>query len=180
MPHDTHDRSARVLALRDVLPLAQPEPEGAAEPVSVTVVGADARVRDRVVELLAGTPGVRVAGWADSLQALTVLDLSSGVVLTVAPEAAARPADPGRSRPADAGGSTGPDLSPRQEEVLAAYTAGNELLDTVARRLGMGPETLKTHLRRIRAKYEAAGRPAPTRRDLYVRAVQDGLVAPPR
>jgi hypothetical protein len=43
----------------------------------------------------------------------------------------------------------------------------------------MDPETLKTHLRRIRAKYAEVGRPAPTRRDLYVRAVEDGLLAPP-
>jgi hypothetical protein len=43
----------------------------------------------------------------------------------------------------------------------------------------MDRETLKTHLRRIRAKYAEVGRPAPTRRDLYVRAVEDGLVPPP-
>jgi DNA-binding CsgD family transcriptional regulator len=43
----------------------------------------------------------------------------------------------------------------------------------------MDLETLKTHLRRIRVKYRAVGRPAPTRRDLYVRAVEDGLLPPP-
>jgi hypothetical protein len=43
----------------------------------------------------------------------------------------------------------------------------------------MDRETLKTHLRRIRMKYAEVGRPAPTRRDLYVRAVEDGLVPPP-
>ena len=64
--------------------------------------------------------------------------------------------------------------------MLIAYGAGNDLLDVVARRLGMYPETLKTHLRRIRQKYREADRPAPTRRDLYVRAVEDGLLPPPR
>jgi hypothetical protein len=63
--------------------------------------------------------------------------------------------------------------------VLLAYVSGNELLPTLARRLGIDHETLKTHLRRIRAKYAAVGRPAPTRRDLYVRAVEDGVVPPP-
>jgi hypothetical protein len=43
----------------------------------------------------------------------------------------------------------------------------------------MDEETLKTHLRRLRAKYRSAGRPAPTRRDLYVRAIEDGLLPPP-
>jgi DNA-binding CsgD family transcriptional regulator len=72
-----------------------------------------------------------------------------------------------------------PALSPRQRDVLAAYASGNDLLPVVARRLGMDEETLKTHLRRLRVKYRAAGRPAPTRGDLYVRAVEDGLVPPP-
>ena len=76
-------------------------------------------------------------------------------------------------------GGSRPALSPRQRDVLVAYASGNELLPVVARRLQMHQETLKTHLRRLRAKYRSAGRPAPTRRDLYVRAVEDGLVCPP-
>lgn len=63
--------------------------------------------------------------------------------------------------------------------MLVAYSAGSELLGVAARRLGMSPESFKTHLRRIRDKYREVGRPAPTRRDLYERAVQDGLVPPP-
>jgi DNA-binding CsgD family transcriptional regulator len=72
-----------------------------------------------------------------------------------------------------------PSLSPRQRDVLVAYSSSNDLLPVVARSLGMDMETLKTHLRRLRVKYRAVGRPAPTRRDLYVRAVEDGLVPPP-
>ena len=34
------------------------------------------------------------------------------------------------------------------------------------------------HVRRIRAKYAAASRPAPTKLDLYHRAVEDGIVPP--
>src|SRR3954465_8127539 len=67
----------------------------------------------------------------------------------------------------------------RQRDVLVAYTASNDLITVLARQVGMTPETFRTHLRRIRAKYEKVGRPAPTRRDLYVRAVEDGLVPPP-
>jgi DNA-binding CsgD family transcriptional regulator len=72
-----------------------------------------------------------------------------------------------------------PKLSERQHQVLIAYASSNDLLPTVARRLGMDPETVKTHLRRIRAKYADVDRHAPTRRDLYVRAVEDGLLPPP-
>jgi DNA-binding CsgD family transcriptional regulator len=72
-----------------------------------------------------------------------------------------------------------PAVSPRQRDVLAAYASGNDVLPVVARRRGMDEETLKTHLRRLRAKYRSAGRPAPTRRDLYVRAIEDGLLPPP-
>jgi DNA-binding CsgD family transcriptional regulator len=63
--------------------------------------------------------------------------------------------------------------------VLIAYVSSGDLLPTIARRLGMDPETVKTHLRRVRAKYAEVGRPAPTRRDLYARAMEDGLLAPP-
>ena len=37
-------------------------------------------------------------------------------------------------------------------------------------------ETLKTHLRRIKDKYAAAGRLAHTRLELYRRALEDGFV----
>jgi DNA-binding CsgD family transcriptional regulator len=76
-------------------------------------------------------------------------------------------------------GGSRPVLSPRQRDVLIACASGSDLLPVVARRLGMDVETLKTHLRRLRAKYRSAGRPAPTRRDLYVRAIEDGLLPPP-
>jgi DNA-binding NarL/FixJ family response regulator len=70
-----------------------------------------------------------------------------------------------------------PDLSPRQEEVLVRYTSTDAKLPTVARQLGMRPETLKTHLRRIKEKYAAVDRPISTRLELYRRAVEDGYLA---
>ncbi|MGR7024917.1 hypothetical protein [Geodermatophilus sp. URMC 62] len=60
-----------------------------------------------------------------------------------------------------------------------AYVSTNDVQSAVACMLGMDPETLKTHLRRIRLEYEQVGRPAPTRSDLHVRAVEDGLLPPP-
>lgn len=169
MPHDPDVSTTHVgcgVELRAALRLP---------PVRVTVVGGDARVRQRAVELLSRTPGLEVVGWADSVKALTAMDRSADLSLAVESGSAGErgPEPPAVRDPVR------PRLSPRQQQVLAAYTSGNELLDVVARRLGMGPETLKTHLRRIRVKYEAVGRAAPTRRDLYVRALEDGLLAPP-
>ncbi|MEI4273029.1 response regulator [Klenkia sp. LSe6-5] len=71
-----------------------------------------------------------------------------------------------------------PQLSGQQESVLIRYTSTDAKLPTVARHLGMQPETLKTHLRRIKVKYAELGRPAHTRLDLYKRAVEDGYVPP--
>ncbi|MGY1846794.1 hypothetical protein [Blastococcus sp. SYSU DS1021] len=134
----------------------------------VTVVGPDAEQRRRLAGLLAQVAGIEVVGWVDSARALAALDgRNLGAVVSV----------PQLTTPGDR--LRQPDLSPRQRDVLVAYTVGNDLLDVAARRLRMKPESFKTHLRRVRAKYRQVGRPAPTRRDLYVRAVEDGLLPPP-
>jgi DNA-binding CsgD family transcriptional regulator len=178
------------------------EPHGNRGPRRVAVVARDAAVREALVAVARRERGVQVVAWAEDAELLQVLSTridvcvcaepppcpvaewlrGQGAVLAVLPEggdpagavvaALAREgvAPPPVRRPA---------LSPRQRDVLVAYVAGSALLPTVARSLGMDRETLKTHLRRIRAKYDEVGRPAPTRRDLYVRAVEDGLVEPP-
>lgn len=69
-------------------------------------------------------------------------------------------------------------LSPRQLEVLELYASG-EKLDRVARMTGLAPQTVNDYLQRIRAKYAGVGRPAPTKTDLYKRAVEDGLLPIP-
>lgn len=102
---------------------------------------------------------------------------------TSTPEVLADPeppaaADSAGGAPTPLPGVARPALSARQRELLVAVVAGNDLLTAVARRLGVNEQTVKTHLRRIRAKYRAVGRSAPTRRDLYVRAVEDGLIPP--
>jgi hypothetical protein len=39
------------------------------------------------------------------------------------------------------------------------------------------PSTVRTHLQRVREKYVAVGRPAPTKPALIARAIQDGIVS---
>lgn len=48
---------------------------------------------------------------------------------------------------------------------------------SVARRMGVSPHTVDMFIRRARAKYAKAGRPAPTKADMVVRAIEDGLIA---
>ncbi|MBJ8341494.1 MULTISPECIES: response regulator transcription factor [Antrihabitans] len=69
-------------------------------------------------------------------------------------------------------------LSPRQEEVLTLYASG-EKASRVARLTGLSEQTVNDYLSRIRQKYSDAGRPAPTKTDLYKRAVEDGWLPVP-
>jgi DNA-binding CsgD family transcriptional regulator len=167
--------------------------------VRVAVVAADEQQREAWCVALTAAADVEVVAWADALDSLLVLGTRVDVCLCAEPPPAGdavRLGDRGcrvvvatgdavtavRQTARDGRGTTSvhtPSLAPRQREVLIAYVSSSDLLPTVARSLGMDPETLKTHLRRIRAKYTEVGRPAPTRRDLYVRAVEDGLLAPP-
>ena len=167
----------------------------------VAVVAAAPPDRATLTAALEGAPGLEVVAWADSAGALVVLGTRADVCLCDRPPAAGQAAlladrgcqvvvlEPGadpveslrRARAGHRPGTTPvrPHLAPRQLQVLLAYVSTNDVQSAVARSLGMDTETLKTHLRRIRAKYADAGRPAPTRRDLYVRAIEDGLLPPP-
>ena len=69
-------------------------------------------------------------------------------------------------------------LSPRQREVLALYASG-EKAGRLARLAGLSEQTVNDYLVRIRNKYAEAGRPAPTKTDLYKRAVEDGWLPMP-
>ena len=71
-----------------------------------------------------------------------------------------------------------PSLAPREAEALRMYASGLPM-KSVARRMGISPETVKDYLMRVRRRYEEVGRPAATKTALYFRAVEDGLVAPP-
>ena len=68
-----------------------------------------------------------------------------------------------------------PRLSEREKEVLVAWFQ-TENKDSVAQRLFVGPTTVNTHLRRVRAKYAAVGRTARTKAALVARAMEDGIL----
>lgn len=68
-------------------------------------------------------------------------------------------------------------LTDRETQVLGMYASGQKA-DRVARALGITRETVLDHVRRIRRKYAAAGRRAPTKVELYRRAVEDGVLPP--
>jgi len=79
---------------------------------------------------------------------------------------------------ADDGHMLAPHLTPREMESVRLYAAGMKLT-SVARRLNVSEDTARTYLLRARAKYSEAGRPAPTKTDLYIRAVEDGILPAP-
>ena len=71
-----------------------------------------------------------------------------------------------------------PNLAPREQEALRLFAAGLPM-KLVARRMGISQETVKEYLMRTRRRYQEAGRPVASRTDLYIRAVEDGLIPPP-
>ncbi len=75
-------------------------------------------------------------------------------------------------------GAVIPALAPREAEALRMYASGLPM-KSVARRMGISPETVKDYLMRVRRRYDEVGRHAATKTELYFRAVEDGLVAPP-
>lgn len=70
-------------------------------------------------------------------------------------------------------------LSPRQREVLELFASG-ESAKRVALRTGLAQATVTDYLLRIRAKYAEQGRDTSSKVALYQRAVEDGLLPPPR
>ncbi|WP_462065821.1 LuxR C-terminal-related transcriptional regulator [Microbacterium saperdae] len=68
-------------------------------------------------------------------------------------------------------------LSARESQVLALYASGRTATQ-VAQRLHVAPATVIEHIRNIRAKYVIVDRAAPTKVDLFLRAVEDGLISP--
>lgn len=69
-------------------------------------------------------------------------------------------------------------LSPQEQRMLALFADGNTA-QTVAEEAGIAVSTIEDYVRRIRAKYARAGRPATTKVDLYKRAVEDGFLPAP-
>ncbi|TDS74920.1 response regulator transcription factor [Amnibacterium kyonggiense] len=69
-------------------------------------------------------------------------------------------------------------LSPQESRVLQLFADGARS-QRVAEELHITVGTLEDYIRRIRTKYAKVGRPAPTKVDLYKRAVEDGLLPAP-
>ena len=70
-----------------------------------------------------------------------------------------------------------PVLSPQETRALQLYATGMPM-KAVARRMGLGEETVKQYVGRVREKYARAGRAASTKLELYHRAVEDGHLPP--
>jgi DNA-binding NarL/FixJ family response regulator len=68
-----------------------------------------------------------------------------------------------------------PRLGFREREILIAWFQ-TESKDLVGTQFQISTSTVRTHLERIRAKYAAVGRPAPTKAALVARAIQDGVI----
>lgn len=68
---------------------------------------------------------------------------------------------------------TRPALSAQELTALRLY-AGGMPMKSVARRMRISEGSVKSYVDRIREKYARAGRDAPTKVDLYRRAVEDG------
>jgi DNA-binding NarL/FixJ family response regulator len=66
-------------------------------------------------------------------------------------------------------------LSAAEEKALRLYTQGYSTLE-VAHHMGVGYETAKTYLRRVREKYAKVGRPASRKSELIRRAAEDGYL----
>ncbi len=71
-----------------------------------------------------------------------------------------------------------PALSHQERRALQLYATGLPM-KSVARKMVIGEETVKQYLGRVREKYAHAGRAAPTKLELYYRAVEDGHLPPP-
>jgi two-component system, NarL family, nitrate/nitrite response regulator NarL len=70
-----------------------------------------------------------------------------------------------------------PDLSVQETRALQLYATGMPM-KSVARRMCISEETAKQYVGRVREKYSRAGRAAPTKLELYYRAVEDGHLPP--
>ncbi|HEX5299788.1 MAG TPA: response regulator transcription factor [Streptosporangiaceae bacterium] len=70
-----------------------------------------------------------------------------------------------------------PALSEQERRTLQLYATGMPV-KSVARRMSISDETAKQYLQRVRLKYARAGRSAPTKLELYHRAVEDGHIPP--
>lgn len=113
----------------------------------------------------------------ESLESLGAVVLSSAesAAVVAAHIADASHVRRSRRRPARGPADRRPRLSSGERRALAHYVQGLTTVQ-VASEMGVGYETAKTFLRRVRAKYAAVERPAGKRAELIVRAEEDGIL----
>lgn len=70
-----------------------------------------------------------------------------------------------------------PGLSERERTALLWWFQSMSKA-SVARRMGISAHTVDMYIKRARLKYARVGRPAPTKADMLMRAIEDGLVRP--
>ena len=68
-----------------------------------------------------------------------------------------------------------PNLS-NQERTALLWWLQSMSKASVARRMGVSVHTVDMYIRRARVKYATVGRPCPTKADVLMRAVEDGLI----
>jgi DNA-binding CsgD family transcriptional regulator len=92
-----------------------------------------------------------------------------------------------RNRPVEAGvGGRSPVAAPwwrvphlsERERTALTWWLRSMTKASVASRMGVSPHTVDMYIRRIRSKYAQVGRPVPTKADLLLRAIEDGLFTP--
>ncbi|KAJ1684406.1 hypothetical protein LUZ63_020161 [Rhynchospora breviuscula] len=112
----------------------------------------------------AGAQGVVLKSQADGDDLVAAVEAVAEGQLVLSPEVAAVIERDAELRPR---------LSPRERETLRLLSQGlgDRQIATV---MDISQATVKENLKRIRVKYVAHGRPAPTRVDLHQRALEDG------
>lgn len=90
-----------------------------------------------------------------------------GAIIAVAGE---RPLPPAAAR-----SGLVPHLS-EQERTALLWWLRSMTKASVARRMGVSPHTVDMYIKRVRSKYAAVGRAVPTKADLLLCAIQDGLI----
>lgn len=68
-----------------------------------------------------------------------------------------------------------PQLGDREREAILNWLR-HDSKKAAAREMYVTESTLSKHIERVRRKYDALGRPAPTKAAMLVRAIQDGLI----
>lgn len=68
-------------------------------------------------------------------------------------------------------------LTEKEREAVALYAAGLSI-EATAQRMQCTPATVKTYVDRARAKYQAQDRPAGQKVQLFINAIEDGIIPP--